>query len=479
VVASLIHDSVQVNITRADDKPIKFEVSVNENLPAKLIGDQLRIRQVLNNLLSNAFKYTDEGVVTLSVDYEPSYTEYGQYNNGITLVFRIQDSGHGMTKEQLKKLFVEYSRFNQQNGKIIEGTGLGLAITQRIIDLMHGSIHVESTPGAGSLFIVKLPQEKVDKELLGFETAENLRKFQSSGNEYSKHNRVFRTPMPYGKVLIVDDVEMNIHVASGLMGLYSLQVDTAMSGFDAIAKIKSGLKYDIVFMDHMMPEMDGIEATHQLRSLGYTSPIVALTANAVVGQSRMFLQNGFDDFISKPIEMQQLNAVLNRLIRDKHSKDAEASAIDVEALQNDDLTAAKKDEAKSDDEKKGSLPTIAPDFLASVKKIDGINTERGLAYTNGNEEMYRSTLAIFHKNLLASCDEMKDFLDADDIKNFSISVHGVKTMLNTIGAEKLSEKALELEKASKKGDLRYCSETFQFFYHRLFMLHTKLSEIFT
>ena len=309
-VAGLINDCVHQNILRICEKPIEFEVLADENTPAELIGDGLRVKQILNNILSNAFKYTDSGKITLSVESQPC-------DEGTTLILSISDTGSGMTSEQVNKLFDEYSRFDEAHGRDIEGTGLGMAITQRLLRLMDGSIRVESKPGRGSDFTVWLPQKTVSDEVIGKELAEGLHCFRLGYTADVARTRFVREPMPYGRVLIVDDVEMNLYVADGLMRLYGLQIDLALSGFEAIEKIKDGKDYDIVFMDHIMPKMDGIETAKRLRELGYGNPIIALTANAVVGQSDIFLQNGFDDFISKPIDIRVLDVILKSLIRDK------------------------------------------------------------------------------------------------------------------------------------------------------------------
>jgi len=315
-VASLINDSAQLNMMRIASKPIEFLIHVNEGIPAKLIGDQLRIKQILNNLLSNAFKYTQNGKVTLSVSFE---TAAG--GDMVTLVLEVQDTGVGMTTEQLKSLFEEYSRFDQEGSVSIEGTGLGLSITQRLVSLMGGAIRVESKYGVGSLFVVRLPQKTVDDSVLGKEVAEQLKQFRLNHAAYEQKNQFIRTMMPYGRVLIVDDVKINLFVAAGLLKFYELHIETAMSGCETIDIIKSGEVYDIIFMDHMMPEMDGVETTQRLRDLGYVNPIIALTANAVAGQSEMFLKNGFDDFLSKPIDIRRLDAVLNKFVRDRQSPD--------------------------------------------------------------------------------------------------------------------------------------------------------------
>ncbi|MDR2726860.1 MAG: cache domain-containing protein, partial [Deltaproteobacteria bacterium] len=311
--ASLINDTVQLNLVRIGGKPIEFELRVAEDVPSALFGDELRIKQILNNLLSNAFKYTQSGEVVLSVSAE--YGE-GEENPDVTLVCRVSDTGHGMTEEQVNRLFEEYSRFNMASNRTIEGIGLGMSITRQLVHMMNGEILVESKPDSGSAFTVRLPQDSIGAGPLGREVVENLQQFMAN-MPLRKVAHIVREPMPYGSVLVVDDLETNLYVTKGLLAPYGLAADTALSGFEAIEKIRAGHEYDIVFMDHMMPKMDGLETTKILRALGYARPIIALTANAVAGQAEMFLENGFNGFMSKPVDLRQLNLLLNRLVRDK------------------------------------------------------------------------------------------------------------------------------------------------------------------
>ncbi|MCL1996338.1 MAG: ATP-binding protein [Defluviitaleaceae bacterium] len=313
-IISLVHDTVVLNMMRIESKPIEFKVSLEETTPVYMLGDELRIKQIINNVLSNGFKYTHDGVVEMSVGAE----ETGSPDE-VILVIVVSDTGQGMSKDQIDVLFETYSRFNPKANRYIEGTGLGMSITKNMVELMGGTISVESELGKGSTFTIRLPQKKVDSEQVGKEAIENLNKLHLGKRMQTKLSRITYEPMPYGKVLIVDDVDMNIYVAKGLMMPYELQIDSADSGMAAIDKIKKGNQYDVVFMDHMMPQMDGIETVKHLRDMGYTAPIVALTANALTGQVELFLKNGFDDFISKPIDTRQLNSILNKLIRDKQS----------------------------------------------------------------------------------------------------------------------------------------------------------------
>ena len=403
-IASLISDTAQLNMMRVGSKPIEFELDIDAGLPAYILGDELRVKQILNNLLSNAFKYTAKGTVTLAVTSKPSEEKEDE----IILTVSVSDTGQGMSKEQVSKLFDEYSRFNTEANRSTEGTGLGMSITQKFLKLMNGTISVESEPDVGSTFTVCIPQGKISDDVLGDEMVENLHLFRTQSRAQMRRVQITRDPMPYGSVLIVDDVETNIYVAKGLLVPYGLKIDSVESGFAAIDRIKNGSVYDIVFMDHMMPKMDGVETTKIIRDMGYDRPIVALTANAVAGQADIFRKNGFDDFLSKPIDIRQLNFVLNKLIRDKQTPEVIASA---------------KNQAESK-EPAAAVPDITEFFIGdasrSIKVLDEIATKN-------------------------------DYNDEDNIQTYIINVHGMKSALANIGKMDLSAVALKLEAAGREG----------------------------
>ena len=435
-VASMINDSIQLNMMRLESKPIKFKLDIEENVPAKLIGDELRIKQILNNLLSNAFKYTDAGKITLSVVSKPLM------RNTVTLEFRVRDTGHGMTNEQLGKMFDEYSRFLTGKNISVEGTGLGLAITQRLVSLMYGEIHVDSEFGKGSLFTVKLPQDTVDSEVIGKELADNLSKFRTSYLTQRKRGQITRDPMPYGKVLIVDDVETNLYVAVGLMKLYKLQIDTAMGGQSAIDKIKEGNVYDVIFMDHMMPEIDGVEAMKKIRELGYVNPIVVLTANAVAGQADIFLNYGFDEFISKPIDIRQLNSILERLVRDKYPQEV--------------IEEARRQQEIITNEMNNS----------HYARIDTMLIDSFL------RDAEKALILLENQIKNISFDNSED--NAEILKKFTIAVHGIKSSLWNIGEKELADFALKLEEGGRKSDGEYVKKTAPDFINDLRLLLKKI-----
>ena len=315
-VASLVSDAAQLHLVYLDRKAVTFEMSVDENLPAKLIGDALRVRQIINNLLTNAFKYTKEGKVSLSLQCEKSKL------GNMTLVITIQDTGIGMSRNQVEELSdtnSEYVRFHEKEKPFVSGTGLGLPIVYSLAHMMDAKLDLKSEVGKGSDVTVRIPQKVAGTEILGLELAQNLQNFESGTWTWAAAKDMEFVPeqMPYGKVLVVDDVDSNLYVAEAMLEAFGLTVELCESGPDAIDRVKQGKVYDIIFLDHMMPEMDGLEVAKVLWDMGYDHPIVALTANAIKGQAELFMENGFSGFMSKPIDINRLNSYLVRFIADK------------------------------------------------------------------------------------------------------------------------------------------------------------------
>jgi len=311
--ADMIYDTVTLGTVSVGSKPIQFLVSVNEGIPRRMEGDELRIRQLLGNLLNNAFKYTSEGSVELRVSWRLE-------GDGARLTFAVADTGIGVHDNDLKRLFSEYAQVNQQSTRGVEGTGLGLTICKGLAEMMDGKISVESTYGKGSVFTAEIWQEIIDKTPIGAETAVALENFTYTPEH--KEAGIDYVPMPYARVLVVDDIQINLEVAKACLEPYEMQVDCIDNGAGALQRIKEGEpQYDLILMDHMMPGMDGVETTHAIRELGtdyaLSVPIVALTANALVGNEKMFAENKFQDFISKPIDLQKLGDVLHRWVHDR------------------------------------------------------------------------------------------------------------------------------------------------------------------
>jgi len=431
-IASLIHDIVQINMMRYEAKSIEFVLDVNENLPLFLIGDELRIKQILNNILSNAFKYTEKGTIKLAVYDEPVAMEDDSKK---ILVFVISDTGQGMTPEQVQKLGTEYSRFNMEANRKTEGTGLGMNITRNLIQLMIGSVSIESAPGKGSTFTVRLPQDSAGSAVIGKEIAENLMELNFDSSVKLRAFQIKREFMPYGSVLVVDDVETNLYVARGLLAPYGLTVETATSGFESIDKIKNGSVYDIIFMDHMMPKMDGIETVKIIRSLGYSQPIVALTANAIAGQSAMFMENGFDDFISKPIDIRQLNMALNKLVRDKYPSDV--------------VDAARKQKIlmySGGEQRKSLDPQLAEIFIKDANKA-----------IKKFEEVYSNKCG-------------SDY----ELSTFIITIHAMKSALANVGEADTSAKAAKLEQAGRENNIKLILSELPSFMETLYTVTERL-----
>ena len=427
-LASMIVDTVQLNIMRLGSKSIEFKLNVNERLPTSLIGDELRIKQILNNILSNAFKYTNEGQVVLSVDLGDSPTP-----NSVMLVFRVQDTGQGMTQDQIESLFdFEFTRFNLRSNRVIEGAGLGMTIAYQLANMMEGDIKAESESGKGSVFTVNIPQMLNGSDMLGRETVENLQNLEISQKSLKKMSRLPRIPMPYGRVLVVDDVESNLHVVKGILMPYKIAVETVSGGHDAVEKVRAGGVYDIIFMDHMMPGMDGIEATKAIRKLGYGHPIVALTANTLKGVAEMFLNNGFSGFVPKPIDMNQFHSYLVRYIRDKQPPEV--------------IEAAEKQYADAE---------ITEELLDNLRESFLLDAHRAVGIL---------------EPLL-----QKQELDKDDLARFVIQTHAMKSAFFNIERAELSKAAFALEMAGRESDVEAIRASAPQFMDNLRKVITELS----
>jgi signal transduction histidine kinase/CheY-like chemotaxis protein/HPt (histidine-containing phosphotransfer) domain-containing protein len=440
-VPSLLNDTVNLNIVRIRSKPITFSLKADENLPLNLIGDELRIRQILNNLLSNAIKYTRKGEVRLNVRGEDHEDE-----DKIWFICSVEDSGIGIREEDLGMLFTVYNQVDVKSNRHIEGTGLGLSISKNLTELMGGTISVKSEYGKGSVFTVRIPQSKDSEAVLGREVAESLEKFKYRTERLSAKNQV-RHPMPYGKVLVVDDVATNLDVAKGMMLPYGLTIDCVSSGQAAIDLIREEKTlYDAVFMDHMMPEMDGIEAVSIIRNkigtdYAKTVPIIALTANAIVGNDKMFLESGFQDFLSKPIDMGRLDIILNKWVRKKEKEHSGGRAKEAAKTGNESKTPGRE------------APVAEENSTASalLPKIDGIDYAEGVKRMGNRESAYLRVLGSFAANMPAQLDNIRR-VKAGDLADYTIKIHGIKGASYGVCANKIGKEAEELEMASKRGD---------------------------
>ena len=315
----LMNDCYQMNRMRASEKGIAFTVENDPDMPAEYYGDVVRIRQIINNLLSNGIKYTEEGSVRLSIGYEEDHDADG--NDGseyATLLISVEDTGIGIKDGDIGNLFKSFLRLDESRNRHIEGTGLGLNITKQLVDMMKGTIEVKSEYGKGSVFTVKIPQKIESHKRMG-DFALRLKEHVSVA---AGGTSIFKAP---GKrILIVDDVKMNILVFKGLLRGTEITIDSALSGAESIDKTKE-IKYDIIFMDHLMPEMDGIEAFHKIHddesNINCDTPVVVLTANAIVGMRASYLEEGFTEYISKPVEQRILLTVTEELLKETQPHD--------------------------------------------------------------------------------------------------------------------------------------------------------------
>jgi CheY-like chemotaxis protein/HPt (histidine-containing phosphotransfer) domain-containing protein len=328
-----------------------------------------------------------------------------------------------------------------KSNREIEGTGLGLSITKKMVEMMDGSITVESEYGEGSTFTVRIRQQPVNDVTIGDDVARNLATMHYMDNKRVGNKKLVRVQIPYAKVLVVDDVATNLDVAKGLMKPYGMRVDCAISGQQAIEFIRSEeTRYDAVFMDHMMPGMDGIEATRIIREeigTGYAQniPIIALTANAIVGNEEMFLAHGFQAFLSKPIDIMAMDVVIRRWVRNK----------DLE--QEQDHQAALEP----------AVPGIEIPGSEVQKAIPGVDAEKGADNFGGDLSIYWDVLKSFAQNTPPLLDKIRDFA-AVELNDYAIIVHGIKSSSRSIGAEALGAEAEALEYAARAEDVAYIRE---------------------
>ena len=435
-IPGLIHDTVSQNIQRIGEKPIRFVLTISKDLPTRLYGDELRIKQIFSNLLSNAFKFTKEGVVELSVSCDRAVDDVW-----ITAV--IQDTGIGIKPEDLKKLFYAYNQVDTTANRNIEGTGLGLQITRRMVEMMDGSVTVESEYGKGSTFTVKFRQKFVTDATIGQDAAKTLMSFQYTEYKRRRNAKFTRISLPYARVLVVDDMATNLDVARGLMQPYKMHIDCVTSGQEAIIAIRNALpRYNAVFMDHMMPEMDGIEAARRIRAIGteYAKniPIIALTANAIVGHEEMFLEKGFQAFISKPVELARLDDVIQHFVRDKKQ----------EKLYFGQSTGMQGQHKRSGSDKKSGI-----DRRVFGMGIEGLNIDEGIERL-GDEDIYFDVIRSYATHTPMLLEKIAG-VTQDGLDNYAIVMHGIRGASRNIGADAFADMAETLENAAISGDYKF------------------------
>lgn len=439
---SLVCDVASLVNVRIGTKDLALKIKINPNLPYLLFGDDVRIKQVILNLASNAVKFTEKGSVVIEIDFKKVEKNSEDEKNKIILKIAVKDTGIGIKDEDIGKLFNSFSQVDMQLNRKKEGSGLGLAISKTLVELMGGIIGVTSVYGKGSCFSFELPQivetEKTVDDFYSLKEYISSDYFANLLADELLHNKKITSALSLNedksipsfnasdaKVLIVDDNPVNLQVASGLMKIYQFQIDTSLSGKDAIEKVKER-KYDVVFLDHMMPEMDGIETAIEMQKItkyndgeSFVLPkLVAFTANVLEDVKDKFIQTGFVDFLSKPIETKELDSKLKKLIPENLQSPAKIKK------------SEKVIESSSKNLKLENLPLE-------------IDVDSGIKNT-GSTENYISTLKLFFSTAAENIEKIKSTF-SNDIKAFAILVHSLKSAAKIIGAKDLSKEAADLE----------------------------------
>ncbi len=450
---SIMNDCYNMTASRAAEKGLEFSIYINPSIPCGLYGDEVRVRQIINNLLSNAVKYTNEGKVELNVDYE------GKSDALVTLVITIRDTGIGIKKEDIGKLFESFTRVDEKKNRNIEGTGLGLNLTKNLVEMMGGEISVSSVYEQGSTFQVRIQQQIRKHEPIG--------DFSDRYHEQMERESI-ETEVVYAldaQVLVVDDVPMNLLVAKGLLKYTGVMVDTAESGMEALEKIQK-VKYDLIFMDHLMPVMDGVECFRHMRErdnhLNITTPVIILTANAILGAREEYMNVGFTDYLSKPIRENELNEILLKYLpKEKLS-----------------LRQLKDAQKIVTEEKNVECPQVEEKIQEenSLSSISGLDINTGLGYCMEDMGFYHEMLGEYLKNDKRTT--LEEFYQKEDWENYRVTTHALKSTSLTIGAVELSELAKQLEMAAKSEDREYILSHHEEMMEKYKELYKNLEECF-
>ncbi|WP_022776059.1 ATP-binding protein [Butyrivibrio sp. AE2015] len=413
---SMLNDLVNMVQGKAQDKGLSFDLEVDRDIPVILHGDEIRIKQIITNILSNAVKYTKEGSITFKAGFE----KMEEASDSVKLIISVKDTGIGIKPEDMDRLFVAFERIDENKNRNIEGTGLGMSIAQSFLRMMGSSIEVESQYGKGSTFSFELIQGVKDWSPIGnYEET-----FKRAVSERKRYRESFTAPD--ARLLVVDDTEVNLSVFKNLLKRTKLQIDTATSGNEGIALFKQN-KYDVIFLDHMMPDKDGIETLKDMEKIqdspSKNAPIVCLTANAISGMREMYINAGFDDYITKPIDPERLEVLL------------------FEYLPKDKIAPASGDGDEED--------YYIPDF---VWKIGSLDVNAGIIHC-GSKKSYMDTLKTYFDSGQKNAEEIEKYWNEKDIKNTTVKIHALKSTSRVIGAMELGEFAARLEKAGEEGDV--------------------------
>ena len=432
--AVFFHDVVNMISVKATQKQLDFQVQIDSDLPCVLYGDEVRNRQIIVNILNNAVKYTKQGVVKLAV-------EGIREDQAFTLKMQVADSGIGIKQEDMDKLFGGFQRLDLEQNRSIEGTGLGLAITHNLIERMNGRIEVSSEYGKGSVFTVYLSQEIINDSPMG----DFRQRFEAVAKQEDEYRESFVAPE--AKVLVVDDNGMNLAVVKALLKKTDIQVTTCMSGMECLELVKNTY-FDVILLDHMMPEMDGIQTLAKIKQSENqctSVPVIALTANAIVGAKEEYINAGFSDYLSKPIEGMELEKMLMKYLpQDKISRSESSDANKENHIQIDVHKESQEEiqmQAQMQSEKKEQV--VVQDLQPYI------NTELGLQYCMNSMEFYKEMLEMYCDEYEDRAAKLTEALKAEDWEIYTVTVHALKSTSLNIGGEQISKAAKELEAAGK------------------------------
>lgn len=423
----LLKEEVSALNYAAGKKGIETVLVIDDNLPAQLEGDLYRVKQIIDNLISNAVKFTDNGQITFSAGGEMN-------GNGVfDLMITLSDTGSGISEEDMEKLFDSFDRLSHNKNRTVGGTGLGLSITKALVEMMNGTITVQSVVGSGSVFTVKLPQKISGNSIIETFSCDSCIKHDTSARRFT---------IPDARILAVDDNRMNLSVLGGLLKRYGIAPDIATGGNECMELCRKN-KYDLIIMDHMMPSPDGIETMHAIRgdedNPNRESPIVVLTANAVAGAKQRYLEEGFDDYLSKPVDITVLERVLLTYFPEDMICEGEPAA----------EPAAEAEPALNEASPKEYAPYI--------------DRRVGMKYCGDDEELYGEIVESYCEEGRKYRKQLKEYFDKADWKNYAIIAHALKSTSLNIGAQGLSELAKVHEFAAKAEDAEAVAESFDRF----------------
>lgn len=442
-LSSLLSDVINMIQIKAKQKNLEFFVKVDETLPNILCGDIDRIRQVIVNILNNAVKYTNEGHVQMLVGQEE------QNDNTILLKIKVSDTGIGIKKEDMDRLFGDFERLDIKRNRNVEGTGLGLAITRKLVELMNGTLEVESVYGMGSTFTISLSQKVMSEEKIG-NYKEHFQVYAEENHRYKEHFIA-----PDAKVLVVDDNSMNLFVVEKLLQRTKVQVVCCMNGEQCLQKA-SQESYDIILLDHMMPGMDGIETLKQLKLLEKNASkeaiIIVLTANAIVGAKESYMEVGFDDYLSKPIDGNVLEELIEKYLPKEKIRNVLEKQDEVQQVENAEIEVTSESEDKTTVRDENDVKNTSEEHIGLIDKTVGLH------YSMDTEEIYREFLQIFCNVKEERRKELIESYGQEDWATYNRLVHSLKSTSKSIGGVVLSDIAYELEKSAKEGRYDFIRE---------------------